>query len=268
MSHRRVPLVNVEQWLVRVAPAIAEAPDATWLASLRAEFVREEPSARRRTAWPARMRGAAIAALAAAAVWIAVLALQPGPGWELVSSGGVGTLQLGPLGLEAGQRAAIAGALRDGATVDVPAGAQLDLVLPGIAFLQIPGGTRATLARLPGKWLRRDLEVSLDHGELRFTTGPEFHGRRLVVRTPEARATVTGTTLAVLRGTDTTCVCVFEGRVAVAGSGFADTVLAGTRRTLFATGAPSRLEPIRGMETMKLGMLRDRADSTMARTTR
>ena len=76
---------------------------------------------------------------------------------------------------------------------------------------------------------------------------------------------VKGTTLAVFRLPDASCVCVFEGEVAMLGGGHDDTVDAGTRRTVYRDGRPPLLEPIRPMETMKLSMLRDQAAQALER---
>lgn len=238
---------------------------AAFHAGLRSQFVRDAipaPSSRRRLR-PIVVAGAF--STAAAAALLAVAILGRGPAWELASVSGSGVARIGGAEVPLSAPDLVARRLRAGAEVVLPADAQIDLRLPGIALLQITGGTRTVVPGRPGGWLARSIATSLASGELRLSTGPGFAGRRLTVVTPEVRVLVEGTTLAVLRDQDASCVCVFEGRVAMAGAGATDTVRAGTRRSVFRNGGPPLLEPIRPMEAMKLGMLRDQADRMLAR---
>jgi ferric-dicitrate binding protein FerR (iron transport regulator) len=159
--------------------------------------------------------------------------------------------------------AEIARRLHSGARVLLPADAQLDLRLPEMAVIQLVGGSHATLPSRPGRWFARSMVASLDAGEIRISAGPAFRGARLEVVTPEARAIVTGTTLAVLRQADASCVCVLEGRVSMIQDGSTATVYAGFRRSVFRDGSGPRVEPIRPMETMKLTMLRAQAEQAL-----
>jgi hypothetical protein len=160
---------------------------------------------------------------------------------------------------------AIARRVHPGAVVVLPADAQLDIQLPGIVAIQIVGGSRVILPGSPGRWFGRSMVGSLEAGEVRITTGPAFGGCRLEVVTPEVRAIVTGTTLAVLRQPDASCVCVLEGQVAMVGVASADTVWAGLRRSVYRDGRAPKVEPILPMETMKLTMLRAKAEQDFGR---
>ncbi|MGH7731224.1 MAG: FecR domain-containing protein [Candidatus Eiseniibacteriota bacterium] len=231
-------------------------------ARLRSQFVQDAiPRPPQRGTWPLVASGAVAAAAALLVVWF----VNRGPQWELSAVTGTGTAQIDrrPVPLDA--PAALARRLRPGAEVVLPPDAQLDLVLPGSVMMQIVGGSRAVVPGRAGRWFARSITVSLTSGEIRVATGPRFAGTRLTVVTPEAHAVVSGTALAVLRDADASCVCVFAGRVAMIGGGVTDTVRAGFRRSVFRSGSPPSLEPIRPMEAMKLGMLRDVAARELGR---
>jgi len=158
-----------------------------------------------------------------------------------------------------------AATLPPGARVELPEGVAVELRLgvaialetaPGTAFT-LPTGGRQRLA-------------TIEHGEVRYVTGPAFAGTRLVVESPEARVEVTGTTFVVIAEPRMTCVCVGEGRVHVAARG--DTartqvathdVPAGRRREIYADGTMSGELPVHAHEAMKLGMLRDRLGAAL-----
>ena len=238
-------------------------------ARLRGQFVRDEiperlPHERVVGRHPV-LRAVAVLGGIAAALMLVVGPLNFGPAWKLTAATGTGTATIDGHRVPLGEPAALAHRLHPGAEVVLPPEAQLELELPGIAVLQITGGTRATVPGPRGRWFGRSVSASLTSGELRVSTGPAFAGTRLTVNTPQARAVVTGTTLAVLCNRDTSCVCVFEGRVAMIAGVGSDTVRAGFRRTVFPDSRQPLLEPIRPMEAMKLGMLREAAHRTLGR---
>jgi len=241
-------------------------PHPEFRARLRSKFVGDAiPRPARDRWWSAPWRIAATTALIAALILGPGSLLNRGPAWRLSSASGSGAIRIDGRAAPIDAPVEIARRLRPGADVHLPAGAQLDLELPGIAVIQLVGGSHATLPGSPGRWFGRSMVASLDVGEIRISTGPVFHRNRLSVTTPEARAVVAGTTLAVLRQPDTTCVCVLEGKVAMIGHDSADSVDAGTRRSVFGRGGPPLVEPIRPMETMKLSMLRDQAARKLGR---
>ncbi len=207
------------------------------------------------------------ASAAAIAALLLVIAVQGnrGPEWELSGVSGEGTAEIDGRPTPLAAPESVARRLHSGAEVVLPAGAQVELRLPGIAAIQIVGGSRAFLPGSPGRWFGRAMAARLEAGELRITTGPAFSGNRLVVVTPEVQAIVTGTTLAVLRQPDASCVCVLEGQVAMLGKASADTVRAGFRRTVYRDGRAPLVEPILPMETMKLTMLREQAGQALRR---
>ncbi len=224
---------------------------------LRDEFVRgvvAPPSGRRARTW---RRLARWLPAAAAAVLAVLVASNAGEAPRVVRTTGDGDVRVDGRPEPALRGGAPARPLRPGARLHVPAGTELDLEWPGIARLQVPGGTELTIPRGPGRWFGRSCEIALEAGELRLTTLRRFEPARIAVRTPEARAIVTGTTLAVMRLADATCVCVLEGRVGMAAGGSTAIVHPGTRRSVFRDGRAPLVEPILPMEEMKLGMLRD-----------
>lgn len=196
---------------------------------------------------------------AAAAALIAILWLNQGTAWKVHGVSGTGTIRVNERLIDLGSAADVERALRPGVRIELPASAQVDLELPGIAHLQIVGGSRLVLPGSPGRWFGKQIVGTLDTGELRVTTGPRFHGTRLRIETPETRAVVMGTTLAVFRLPEGSCVCVLEGVVSMREQGSpAHSVRAGFRRVVYRDGRAPLVEPILPMETMKLEMLRDR----------
>lgn len=132
----------------------------------------------------------------------------------------------------------------------------LDLSLGDLLSVQVTPGTTVRLPDVSGN--RRMLAAHLARGEVRVTTGRGFAGARLSWETPGADVMVTGTTFAVIRGGDSTCVCVFEGAVRVrSGSGTETPLDAGHRQVLVDDSDSTRTEPITPMEAMKLQMFRD-----------
>ena len=80
--------------------------------------------------------------------------LNRGPAWKLTSASGSGALEIDGRGAPLDAPAEIARRLHPGVDVRLPAGAQLDLELPGIAVIQLVGGSHATLPGSP-PWAER-----------------------------------------------------------------------------------------------------------------
>ena len=90
-------------------------------------------------------------------------------------------------------------------------------------------------------------------------TGRRFTGRRLRVELPDAAVEISGTTFAVIRNAEGSCVCVLEGTVTMRDATGTAGVMPLHRRVVPPRGEPPRDEPIRTMERMKLEMLRNQA---------
>lgn len=161
------------------------------------------------------------AAFASAA---AVLALvvgigNRGPDWRVTLAQGDGEVVIGEQHVSLHDADAIGRSLARGGRVRLPAGATLELVAPGELAVRMTRVTDMTLPASPNRWFARDAQVAVRQGDTFYSTGRAFHGARLHVRTAQAQVLVTGTSLAVLSNEDGTCVCVMEGRVAVAEAG-------------------------------------------------
>ena len=124
--------------------------------------------------------------------------------------------------------------------------------------LQLAPSSEVELPGAPGRLLARTSTGAVWVGELRVVTGRAFAGTTLRLEAACGTVVVTGTTLAVIAGPDSTCLCVLEGRARiVARTGEATAVSEGRRATLFADGRRPVEEEIFPMERMKLEMLRD-----------
>lgn len=269
MTRRRLDPANLETLQRTLGELPRPAARPAFRERLRDQFTRDAIRGSDRAAPGRERRRAPLAwatAIAAAAALVVIgLRLNAGAAWSLAGTSGIGVVHVDGRAIALQSAGEIARALKPGSRVQLPEGAQLDLALPGSVLLQIVGGSDVTLPGRPGRWFVRSMSASLESGELRVSTGPGFPGMRLDVVTPEARAVVTGTTLAILRQPDASCVCVFEGRVAMQSGARSEPVLAGTRRSVFRDGRSPVVEPIRPMETMKLSMLRDQATQALAR---
>ena len=254
-----------------VIQAIGRMPRPTapreFRARLRAQFVRgtmpdrDRGASLRRSAMPWRVPAAAAGTVVVLSLVVSLL--NAGSAWRVTGWMGTGDVLVDgrtvPLDVMRGLR------LRAGTVLEVPADLQLDVDLPGIARLQIAGGSRVAVPGSPGRWIARSVSAPFERGEIRVSTGPAFRGSRLTIVTPEMRAGVTGTTFAVIRNRDGSCVCVLDGSVVMAGGAATDTVHSGLRRSVFRDGRPPLVEPILPMETMKLTMLREQAEQTLGR---
>lgn len=136
----------------------------------------------------------------------------------------------------------------------------MEILCNGHLVVQLTPSTEMTVPAPPRRWFGRAATASFHGGEARILTGPRFRGSRLTVVTDEARVEVTGTTLAVIRDAEGTCVCVFEGAVAVGARGDEpERVATGLRRFHYKGSRPAATLPIDDMENAKLSMFQDRA---------
>ena len=87
--------------------------------------------------------------------------------------------------------------------------------------------------------------VTVHRGEYRIKTGPDFEGREIVMTTTEGQVEIIGTTIAVFKNDDLTCVCVLEGTASIGkDDDHMDAVPAGMRKVMFADGREPLLIPI------------------------
>jgi hypothetical protein len=206
-----------------------------------------------------------VLAPAAAAALLALFAVaNRGPAWTIAAGRGGGTLWVDGVPVPANDVVELARHVRAGATLRLSPDGEVDLVCAGELALQVTAGSEMTIPEPPGRWLRRTVRATVERGEVRFVTGPRFTGSRLRVETPEALVVVTGTTLAVIRDTTGTCVCVWSGRVEFGPRrGTPEPVAAGKRRVLYADGRPPLTEDLGPGERMKLDMFQGRGEALL-----
>jgi len=209
---------------------------------------------RRFPAWVRPMAWAAAAAL----LVMTVLGVNRGPAWQVKGASGVGIVVVGNRPIPLNHAEELSSALRPGVRIQVPPGAELEVMAKGQIAIVMMSGTEAVLPQTPGRWFGREVAAELSQGQLRITTGPGFRGARLALRTPEADVAVTGTTLAVICEPHGTCVCVLEGRVDVGPrGGEMAAVDEGRRRFVFNDGREPEVDEMRPIEREKLGVFRD-----------
>ena len=247
-------------------------PRASFRARLRDEFTRGtlEPAApavvlrlpwhrRATTRWGA-------AAIAAAAAFLVVVSVNRAPAWKLGSVRGSGIVVVDGAPVPTTHSEDLARRMKPGAFVQLPPEVQIELVSHGTLAVQLTGGTHASVPSLPGRWFSRHAAGEVREGEIRVTTGADFHGAALAIDTPEARVQVTGTTFAVICEPAGTCVCVMEGKLMVGARGGAmSPVMGGYRRYVFADGRPEESADMRPTEHDPLGDLRARMAGEMGR---
>lgn len=250
-------------FVTQVAPAVAEgaAPKAA-------------SSPAPRTGGRRARRWTIVGAIAA--VLLAIVLLRIGrptaDEWAVTAIGGsdAGSIRID------GRDRAITSLRGDGSLLS--AGSRIEL--PESTTIELRRAGVLALETAPGSWfsLPRSRRASgsdaallvgrIEHGEVRYVTGPGFAGRRLRIESLEATVEVVGTTFSVIRDSTGTCVCVESGRVridALGGKGGWE-VPAGRRRQVFDDSRPSLELPLRPGEAMKLQMFRDRSVPELNRT--
>lgn len=240
---------------LRALPPVAADP--RFRERLRREFRSGGIGTRRRTSW---RRWALAASVLLMTVGAAVLANRGAP-WTLVSTSGGGVVQIDGRAIDVEDGVSLAAALAPGVLVATDAQAELLLASEGTIALVVTPGTTVRLPSVPGRWFLRTVHASLEQGELRGRTDRRFEGARLRVDLPDATVEITGTTFAVLRNIEGSCVCVLEGAVSMHDRTGTFVVAPSRRRVVPPDGAASRDEPIRPMEAMKLEMLRDQTQA-------
>ncbi|MBD3334900.1 MAG: hypothetical protein GF355_05240 [Candidatus Eisenbacteria bacterium] len=202
----------------------------------------------------------------AAAVVLIALALTGGaPDWRLMDPIPGAHLIVDGVEVPLDDAAAVDRLLEPGVRLSVPDTVDVTLVSPGYLLVQLTPGSEGKLPELPGRWFNRHITTSVTAGEVRYNTGDDFAGGRLTIETSEARVVVLGSTIAVIKGEDSTCVCVYEGNVKIGPmDGPMMEVPEGRRGIVYGDERPPLQEEITSMERMKLQMLQDLYNSQLA----
>jgi len=204
----------------------------------------------------------AAAAAAAAILTIVVGTLNQGQKWMVTGVRGEGTVLVDGQPVSLTDRTALNQVLVPGAEVKIPDGVEIDLVTGGAMALQLTRRTELTLPPPPPRWINRRAEIHVRYGDIRVTTGPDFHGSHLEIVTPDADVDVTGTTFAVIVQTNGTCVCVLEGtakvgRMVAGVPTDMQPVPGGRLRFVWKGNRPPSYDHMRDMERAKLAEFRD-----------
>ncbi len=120
-------------------------------------------------------------------------------------------------------------------------------------------GSEARLPAGPGRWLGGQRSLFVDEGEIFASSGERRLGFDLIVRTPEARVHIVGTTFAVRRNEAGTCICLWEGAVDVEPSDGGATVEVprGQRLQVYADGRPPKVESLTPDEETMLAAMHE-----------
>lgn len=219
---------GAREWMTASLHAVREAvrarahpgPEPAFRARLRQEFRSGHFEPRRsQPPVPWFRRPPALIPLAAGALLALGLYANRGPDWQVIGAHGEGRAHVGATSFGAADMRALAAMLRRGGHVRIEGSLTLDLAAPGVAAVSLGPGGDARLSATPGRYWGRALTCALASGDAYFTTGRAFRGAALEVSTPEVRVRAVGTSFAVLRHANGSCVCVMEGRVRVAAAG-------------------------------------------------
>lgn len=225
--------------------------DAAFQAKLREQFTSGDIDTSSGTAPAAEVvpmpkrstRWAWVAVPALAAVLAFVLLSGGGdPTWKMQDVRGTGTVTAEPFVIQADDREQVADFVEPGARLALSEGVELDIILDGVVVFGAVGPADFTL---PEDDAEGPYVVTVHEGEFRTVTGPKFEGRELLLLTTEGRVEITGTSVAVFKNPDVTCVCVLEGTAKIGkDQDHLDTVPAGMRKVMFADGRDPMIVPI------------------------
>lgn len=223
-----------EQFMSGELAAQADAP----VAETKAEPKVVDLPPRRRP----RRRWAALIAVAAA---LAVVFLFQGEVvWKLQAVRGDGTVVINDQELPTSDQAAIAALIAPQAHISVPAGVEMDVVLGKVMVVGVAGPAEivmpSDLAAEPASY-----QFTVNDGEFRIKTGPDFPGSEALLLTSEGRVEITGTSVAVFKNDDLTCVCVLEGTAMIGrDTAHLDPIPAGMRKVMFTDGSDPMITTI------------------------
>jgi len=256
------PTTNAER---RVQEAVRNLPRPAAAPAFRARLKHDFASGRIGAPRTIELQGPRVSlrwlALAPALLVLAIafVLANRAPAWRVASTSGEGFVVVGSRAVPSGHLAEMNQRLVPGTTIE-PGGTVVHLESRGNLMLEVLPGSRLTLPNVPGRWFARQVHGRLERGEVRITTFERFHGAKLAIGTPEVNVMVTGTTLAVIRAPNGTCVCVLEGTVRVGEPGGAmETVSSGRRKMVHNDGSPIEHDAMLPQERTELARFRDAA---------
>ena len=252
-GHDWTPDERLAEELVKRLPRVAADPE--FRERLRREFRSGRLAHRRHGRW--RLWTAAAVVLIAVSA-VVVFSVRDA-GWTVIASEGAGTVRVDGRPMAAIDTVRLAAALGPGTLIETDARTELRLVSADTLALVVTANSVVRLPAVPGQWWTGSAPAVVARGELRGVTGRRFTGRRLRVELPDAAVEISGTTFAVIRNAEGSCVCVLEGTVTMRDATGTAGVMPLHRRVVPPRGEPPRDEPIRTMERMKLEMLRNQA---------
>ncbi len=192
--------------------------------------------------------------LMAAAIAAILIGRVPTEEWvvlDVLEPGGV-TAPSGQV-LSAGDR------LVEGTLITAP-GSEVELQLGERLRFRLQPGTQIELPKAPGRWLNRSRVLLLSSGEIYGTTGGQKLGFPMEFKTDELTAILTGTTFAVFRTDEASCVCLWEGGInVIPAAENRDTIslTEGRRVWVYRDNRAPEVLPLDAMEIMKLQMTDD-----------
>ena len=238
--------------LRRLPPAVAspEARERTRLAFMAGAVQDEAPPKRvekRRSRWATMLMAAALGVLA-----VALYGWQSADQWVVLDA-----VEAGGITVE-GQTVAVGESFGSGSVV-VAAGSELELQLGSSPRVRLLEGTELELPSGPGRWFGIDRTLKLASGEIYGTSGGQKLSFDLAFVTDELSARMTGTTFAVFRTDEASCVCLWVGGIDVtsAASGEVVSLEPLSRIWIYRDGRAPEVLPLSDMETMKLQMTND-----------
>jgi len=216
------------------------AADAAAIADDKPPQVRELPRRARRP-----RRRLALAAFPAIAAALFVIFLSGKDiAWQLEDVRGTGNVTVNGQTAASTDRDAVAGLIVPEARISVPEGLQLDVVLDDVLVLGVAGPADFTLPANPDQE-PYVYQATIHDGEFRIKTGPKFSSRKVLLLTTEGRVEITGTSVAVFKNAEVTCVCVLEGTAMIGRDrDHLDAIGGGMRKVMFVDGRDPLIIPI------------------------
>lgn len=201
------------------------------------------PAGRRPARRPRRRLALAVFPAIAAALFVIFLGGKD-LSWQLQDVRGTGSVTVNGQTVATSDSEAVADLIVPEARISVPEGVQLDVVLDKVLVMGVAGPADFTLPADPNRKPHVH-QATIYGGEFRIKTGPDFAGREVLLLTTEGRVEITGTSVAVFKNAELTCVCVLEGTALIGRDrDHLDSIDGGLRKVMFGDGRDPLIVPI------------------------